>query len=199
MRFKTRGKFRWPTPELSTKTLRVVKLTTIILFTACMQVSARGYSQRVTLMRNNVSLVSVFQEIQRQTGYNFLYSYEDVDRIGNVDVFLQDVSLDEALEACMHNRPLTYAIIERTVVIKPKPFSPDIPREVPQQPPHSTVHGHVVDSLGNPLVGASVTIKGTKVGTRTDLKGEFDIKDLPQDGVLVISYTGYTNVEVRPA
>jgi TonB-linked SusC/RagA family outer membrane protein len=183
---------------LSTKTLRVAKLTAIILFTACMQVSASGYSQKVTLTRNNVSLVSVFQEIQRQTGYNFLYSYEDVDRIGNVDVFLQDVSLEEALEACMRNRPLTYAIIEKTVVIKPKPFTPDISRDAPQEAPHSTVHGHVVDSLGNPLVGASVTIKGTKVGTKTNLKGEFEIKALPEGGVLVISYTGYTNTEVKP-
>ena len=202
MRFKARGKFRCPTPELSTKTLRVVKLTAIILFTACMQVSARGYSQTVTLTRNNVSLVILFQEIQRQTGYNFLYSYEDVDRAGTVDVALQNVPLPEAIEAILRNKPLTYAIIEKTVVIKPKPvasviISPDVSPAPAPAPP--TLHGHVVDSLGNPLVGASVTIKGTKTGTKTGIKGEFEIKDLPQGTVLVISYTGYINKEIIPA
>jgi TonB-linked SusC/RagA family outer membrane protein len=187
---------------LSTKTLRVVKLTAIILFTACMQVSARGYSQTVTLTRNNVSLASVFQEIQRQTGYNFLYTYEDLDRIGNIDVSLQNVSLNDAMEACLRNKPLTYAIIERTVVIKPKPASPDLLQPAPQQaqqaPPPPTLHGRVVDSLGNPLVGASVTIKGSKNGTKTNIKGEFEIKDLQPGSVLVISYLGYTNKEIIP-
>ena len=164
-----------------------------------MQVSASGYSQTVTLTRNNVSLVSVFQEIQRQTGYNFLYSYEDIDRIGNVDVFLQNASLDEAIEIILHNKPLTYAIIEKTVVIKPKPASQDLPQQVQQAPPPPTLRGHVVDSLGNPLVGASVTIKGTKTGTKTGIKGEFEIKSLPNGAVLVISYTGYTNKEITPA
>ena len=164
-----------------------------------MQVSASGYSQTVTLTRNNVSLVSVFQEIQRQTGYNFLYSYEDIDRIGNVDVFLQNVSLDEAIEVILHNKPLTYAIIEKTVVIKPKPAATiTITPEITQAPPPPTLHGHVVDSLGNPLVGASVTIKGTKTGTKTGIKGEFEMKNLPNGAVLVISYTGYTNKEITP-
>jgi len=202
MRFKARGKFRCPSPELSTKTLRVVKLTAIILFTACMQVSARGYSQTVTLTRNNASLVILFQEIQRQTGYNFLYSYEDVDRAGTVDVALENVPLPEAVEAILHNKPLTYAIIEKTVVIKPKPvaaviISPDVsPAQAPAPP---TLHGHIVDSLGNPLVGASVTIKGTKTGTKTGIKGDFEIKDLPKGAVLVITYTGFTNKEITPA
>ncbi|HMI60330.1 MAG TPA: TonB-dependent receptor plug domain-containing protein, partial [Puia sp.] len=176
----------------------MVKLTTIILFTACMQVSARGYSQRVTLTQNNVSLVTVFQEIQRQTGYHFLFTYEDLDRLGNVDVSLQNVSLDEAVEACLRNKPLTYAIIEKTVVIKPRPAPARMPQQAPEPPPPPTLRGHVVDSLGNPLVGASVTIKGTKLGTRTNFKGEFTINALPRGAVVVISYTGFIQEEIRP-
>ncbi|HTI93130.1 MAG TPA: SusC/RagA family TonB-linked outer membrane protein [Puia sp.] len=180
----------------------MVKLTAIILFTACMQVSARGYSQTVTLTRNNASLVILFQEIQRQTGYNFLYSYEDVDRAGTVDVALQNVPLPEAMEAILRDKPLTYAIIEKTVVIKPKPaaaviISPYVSPAPAPAPP--TLRGHIVDSLGNPLVGASVTIKGTKTGTKTGIKGEFEIKDLPKGAVLLISYTGYINKEITPA
>ena len=199
MRFKTHGKFLCPSSAFATKTLRVAKLTAIILFTACLQVSARGYSQTVTLTRTNVSLASVFQEIQRQTGYNFLFTYEDLDRAGTIDVALQNVSLREAIEACLYNKPLTYVIIEKTVVIKPKPVAvaPEILQAAQPQPP-PTIHGRVADSLGNPLVGASVTIKGTKTGTKTNLKGEFEIRDLPQGAVLVISYTGYTNKEVTP-
>ncbi len=202
MRIKAHCKFRCLAPGWQTKTLRVAKLTAIIIFAACLQVSATGYSQTVTLTRTNVSLVSVFQEIQKQTGYNFLYTYEDLDRAGTVDVDLQTASLRDAIETCLHDKPLTYAIVEKTVIIKPKPVPADLLPPATQQqppPPPPTLHGRVVDSLGNPLVGASVTIKGTKNGTKTNLKGEFEIKDMPKGAVLIISYTGYTNKEITPA
>jgi TonB-dependent starch-binding outer membrane protein SusC len=201
MRIKAYCKFRGFAPGWQTKTLRVAKLTSIIIFAACLQVSAKGVAQTVTLKRTNVSLVSVFQEIQRQTGYNFLFTYEDVDRIGTVDVSLQNASLNEAIEACLHNKPLSYVIIEKTVVIKPKPAvaeSRQPAQQSAEEPPPPTLHGRVVDSLGNPLVGASVTIKGTKNGTKTNIQGEFEIKSLPQGAVLVISYTGFTSKEVTP-
>jgi TonB-dependent starch-binding outer membrane protein SusC len=198
MRFKALRKFGCFPPEFQTKTLRVVKLTAIIIFAACLHVSASGYSQTVTLTRNHVSLVSVFQEIQRQTGYNFLFTYEDLDRAGPIDIDLQNVSLRDAIETCLRDKPLTYAIVEKTVVIKPKPIVPDL-TPIPQVPPSIILHGHVVDSLGVPLIGASITIKGTKTGTKTNIKGDFEIKDLPKGAVVVISFTGYFSREISPA
>src|SRR6186713_84361 len=132
MHFKDFYKSRGFHSGLLTKTLRVVKLTAIIILVACLQVSAKGYSKTVTLSRTHVSLVTVFEEIQKQTGYNFLYTYEDLDRIGPVDVDLQKVPLTEAMDRCLHNKALTYSIVERTVVIKRKePVSaPEPPVEI---------------------------------------------------------------------
>src|ERR1700716_4557117 len=120
MLFKDFHKSRCFYSGLLTKTLRVVKLTAIIFLAACLQVGAKGYSQTVTLSRTHVSLVYVFEEIQRQTGYNFLYTYEELERVGPVDVDLQNVSLTEAMDRCLRNKALTYSIVERTVVIKRK-------------------------------------------------------------------------------
>ncbi|MRR23726.1 TonB family protein, partial [bacterium] len=53
------------------------------------------------------------------------------------------------------------------------------------------VSGVVTDEKGNPLEGAVVVIKGTTVGTTTDVKGKFALKDVPDDAVLVISYVGF--------
>ena len=51
---------------ISKQTLKIMKLVAIILFAACMQVSARGYSQ-ITLSENNAPLQKVFKKIQKQS------------------------------------------------------------------------------------------------------------------------------------
>src|SRR5690606_13367671 len=60
----------------------------------------------------------------------------------------------------------------------------------------SAIQGVVVDENGEPLQGASVTIKGTTVGTLTDSKGAFSFPDLESGTVLVVTYTGYLPQEV---
>ena len=51
--------------------------------------------------------------------------------------------------------------------------------------------GTVVDVKGEPVIGASVVVKGTSNGTVTDLDGKFTVANAPQNGNLVISYVGY--------
>ncbi|MCM1366219.1 MAG: TonB-dependent receptor [Prevotella sp.] len=59
-----------------------------------------------------------------------------------------------------------------------------------------TVHGTVVDELGEALIGASVMEKGTTSGTATDLDGNFTLNVNP-DATLVFSYVGYDPVDVQ--
>ena len=59
-----------------------------------------------------------------------------------------------------------------------------------------TVAGKVTDKAGEPLIGASVTVKNTKVGTITDINGMFSVKVQDNSAVLVVSYTGYSSQEV---
>ncbi|MBK7869905.1 MAG: carboxypeptidase-like regulatory domain-containing protein [Saprospiraceae bacterium] len=59
-----------------------------------------------------------------------------------------------------------------------------------------TINGSVIDQLGEPLIGASILVKGTTVGTATDIDGKFTL-EVPEGGtMLVISYTGYGTREV---
>ncbi len=58
------------------------------------------------------------------------------------------------------------------------------------------VSGTVVDQTGEPVIGASVVVKGTTGGTVTDIDGNFTIQNVPAKGSLVISYVGYTTQTV---
>lgn len=59
------------------------------------------------------------------------------------------------------------------------------------------VHGRVVDEKGEAIIGASVLVKGTTNGTITDFNGEFELA-VEKNSVLVVSYIGFTSLEIRP-
>lgn len=59
------------------------------------------------------------------------------------------------------------------------------------------VHGRVVDEKGEAIIGASVLVKETTNGTITDFNGEFDLA-VEKNSVLVVSYIGFTSLEIRP-
>ena len=58
------------------------------------------------------------------------------------------------------------------------------------------VSGTVVDQTGEPVIGASVVVKGTTGGTVTDIDGKFTIQNVPQNATLVFSYVGYRTQNV---
>ncbi|WP_307757806.1 SusC/RagA family TonB-linked outer membrane protein [uncultured Mediterranea sp.] len=62
---------------------------------------------------------------------------------------------------------------------------------------HLSITGKVTDKQDEPIIGASVLVKGTSNGVITDLNGVFNMKNVPSDGVLTVSYIGYKDVEVK--
>lgn len=71
------------------------------------------------------------------------------------------------------------------------------PAQSAQAQQKQTFKGTVVDSkTGEPLIGASVIVKGTKTGTATDLDGNFLLETTP-GATIKVSYVGYTPIEVK--
>ncbi|BFP42489.1 TonB-dependent receptor [Flavobacteriaceae bacterium GF1] len=58
-----------------------------------------------------------------------------------------------------------------------------------------TVSGVVSEANGQPLPGATVLVKGTSIGTQTDIDGNYVLDNVPTDGTLVFSYIGFTTQE----
>src|SRR5438128_2090600 len=83
-------------PKLA-QTYRIMKLTVFIILVACMHVSAKGYSQKITISVKNTSLVKVFETITQQTGYRFFYNLEQLQKSHLVSIQVKDASLEETL------------------------------------------------------------------------------------------------------
>lgn len=72
--------------------------------------------------------------------------------------------------------------------------NPPMSHEIAQQKKVTEVSGVVTDAMG-PVIGATVTVKGTSTGVITDLEGRFILK-LPVGSTIVVSYIGYANKEI---
>ena len=59
-----------------------------------------------------------------------------------------------------------------------------------------TVTGTVTDSNGEPLIGVNISVKGTAIGSITNIDGIFTIQQVPARAVLVFSYIGFVNQEI---
>ncbi len=181
----------------TTKTLLIMKLTAIILLSACLTTSAKVHSQRVTLSLQNASMETVFQEIKKQTGYDFLYGSKMLQVAKPVSINVKNASLEQVLEKCFKDQPLTYNLVDRTIIVKPKTTDPNInPGDINEPPPPIDVEGKVTNENGEPVEGASISIKGTNRGTTTDANGNFTLQVPDGGGVLVISYVGYQTIEI---
>jgi len=172
--------------------LRIMRLTAFIILFACAQVAARGYSQTVTLSLHNAPIQQVFKEVFRQTGVSTIYRESLFEHFAPVTLHVKDASLDVVLAICFKDQPFTYEIVKMIIVIKEKPVirSSELSSHAPNNP--TLVRGIVKTSDGSPLAGANVVIKGTKLGSTTDINGEFVLQGMPPGKyTLEVSFMGY--------
>lgn len=183
--------------RLPQKLLLVMKITTFILLIALVQVSAKGFGQKITLNEKNTPLGIVLKAIKSQSGYDFFYNSKDI-KGKNVTVKLTDASVDEAIRATIAGLPLSYKILKNNIVLtRTIPHS-----EKSEMPPvlADTVHikGIVTDSAGKPLEGATLYLvqnSSRKDTTSSSVYvlgkgGKFSVVANEGDN-LIFSYVGY--------
>lgn len=175
---------------------RIMRITTFLLFfcTFCSFAgTAHSQSSKVTIKKSNVSLLEVLNEIENQTNYLFIYS-NDVDVTRPVSLNADRKSVASVLSALFKKDDVHY-VLEGTHIVLTKRKVADDSRSIQETAQAEPVKGVVLDRNGEPIIGASVAVKGGTVGTITDLDGKFSL-DAPRNSVLIVSFIGYKTQEV---
>ena len=176
------------------KIVLVMQLPIILLLAGLSAGAATSAQNTVSFTGKDVPLEQVFAAVKKQTGYTFVYYTEVLQAAHKVTIDVKGLPIEEFLELCLKDEPLTYKVIGQTVMIAKKEVkSINIENGVPTLP---EVRGQITNENGQPLVGASVIVKGGKKGTFTDEKGAFVLKNIPPNAVLEVSFTGYQRKEV---
>jgi TonB-linked SusC/RagA family outer membrane protein len=176
------------------KILLVMKLIILLLTTAILQVSANSFAQKLTMSKKNVSLKEVFKEITKQTGYEVFYFNTKLNDAKTIDVNYKNTELVKVLNDVIAGDQFSYTIDENLIVIKVK--EPSFLDKVKSVFVDVIVRGRIVDEQGKPLPNASIRVKGRNAVTNTNQNGEFEIKDIDEDAVLLVSYVGFKTLEI---
>ena len=153
--------------------------------------SAFAQNDRISLTVNDSQLSEVFQQIEKLSGYMFIYQSEDLMGTDRITLAENDATLSSILDKCLANTGLTYTFRDNLIIIR---------NEARQQADEKRVTGTVVDTKGHPLPGVAVIIKGTTLGVSTDHEGKFAIT-LPdvEDIRLIFSFIGMRPEEIAYA
>lgn len=179
-----------------------IQLVAFLLFAACLHLSAAGFGQRITLAEKNANLASILSKIEKQSGYDVFMQTELLARSSKISVSVENLSLEKTLERVFKSQPLTYEIIGHTIVLKERPVTTGkLITEITGSTLYQTrfITGTIVDAdTKEPLIGASVAVKGTQNAMSTKLDGTFKLKVNQVEGTeLVITYIGYVRKEVK--
>lgn len=182
-------------PPRLRKILLVMKITTLILLSCLLQVSASSFGQRITLDKKNVELESVLKEIRNQSGYNFIYNADLLEKAHAVTVKVNNATVEAVLTEILKNQHLSFEIKDRTIILEKK--EPTFLDRLAERWAAIDVRGTVVDDKGLPLPGATVMVKGNGKKVSANSKGEFYLQSVEEKAVLVLSYLGYESREVK--
>ena len=165
-----------------------------LLFTFILIVPAAAQTLKehdITLRVQNEPVESVFNKISKQTNFKFLYDQETVNKAPRVSFDIKNASLKQILGEITTQAKLYFNRTDHTIAVSKQPLKKE---ETAQRT--RTIQGIVADDKGEPVIGASVQIKGEGSGTITDIDGRYSIMNVPESATLTISYIGYKTVNI---
>jgi len=176
----------WPVGR-TRKILLIMKLTIFLLVSFILEANAGAYAQKVTLSEKRSSLNQVFEEISNQTGFDFLFSTSMLNEAKTVSIQVKNAELDDVLKELFAGQPLTYIIVNKSVVVSKKE------QLVSDSSKNVTISGRILEAKDppSPLKGVTITIAGTLMGTVTDANGFFKLGEVPINSSLRITMIGY--------
>ena len=180
---------------ISLKILKIMRNALILLFLPLLQLLAENtYSQntKLSLDLKNVKIENVLEEIEKQSEFYFAYNYQLVDVSHKVDVKVVKQPISEILSSIFSNSDVAFMVLGRQILLSPKQML--VKSRLKLQP--KTISGVISDPDGVPLIGATVSIKGTTIGTISDANGNYSISNIPEDAILVFSFIGMKSQEI---
>jgi TonB-linked SusC/RagA family outer membrane protein len=171
------------------KLLIAMKFTLLLFLLTTAQVFGTAYSQATKLSVNlqNATTEDIFENIEQQSEFKFLYNNDLLDNKNHEVVNYNQQTVEVILDDVLKDSGNRYTVMDNNLIV----VSPS------NDAKQGGVSGKVTDVNGEPLMGATVVVKGTTNGAVTDVNGNYTINNVPDgDVVLIVSFIGYTQQEI---
>ncbi len=183
----------FPDRESQKKLGKIMKLIILFFFGFMMTVSANSYSQKTKMDVNlsNTTIKGLFEYIEQNSEFVFLYRSEDFNTAKKVDIELKEATVYQILDLALKGESVAYDVYERQIVIR-KAAEP----ANGQQQQKKEISGTVKDGNRVSVPGASVVVKGTTIGIITDTDGKFTLQVPVEAKKLSITFIGMKSQEI---
>lgn len=171
------------------QTLRKMKLLALFMllgFCTC-HATISAQEARIDLKMSDAALSQVFRSIEQLTEYMFIYKSEDVQAVSHISVDVKETMVRDILDQCLKNTGLSYLFKDKVIIIQRSTIEPE--------KKGVRITGKVTDEKKEPLPGVTVMIKGTKLGTVTDVDGKYALTVPEGNNTLVFSMVGMKDRE----
>lgn len=161
----------------------------LLFITALSSISLFSYAQhqQVRLTGSNVTLKTAFKQIEQQTKLFVDYNTQEVNDSRILTKLPKNSNVKEVMEQLLEGSGCSITFSNGHIIIN---------KQARTVSSTKNISGVVKDETGEPVIGANVVVKGTTNGTVTDMNGQYSL-EVPEGGVLQISYIGYNTQEVK--
>lgn len=187
------------TERLIVRFSKIGKIAFLLMCFVVQTITANPESQNVSisLMLKNTTLGVVINYLNKQTGYEFSYDEALLNRkIDNISIVENNEQIEVVLNKVLKDADVSYRISNNRIFLKDERRETANSNNSNPQQARKTIKGTIKDAMDEAIIGANVVLKGTAIGTITDIDGNFTISDVPENGVIVVSYIGYLDQEI---
>lgn len=170
------------------KMMKLTSIVGVLCVSSTFAVNANSQSLRVNIYANQKQAKEVIKQIEEQTDYLFVYNHDKVNLNNTVTIQANNETVAEVLNQMFAGTDIVYAMQGNNILLMHR-NDKDLQQD-------RILRGTIIDTDGTPIIGANVVIKGSSNGTISDFDGHFSLEAKEGD-VLVVSYIGYTDYEVR--
>ena len=152
-------------------------------------------AQIISLNITKGTITEVFKAIEDQSEYKFFYNDNQINLNKRVDVNIHEESIEQVLNNVFRGTDITYKIVKNHVVLTNKTMKDT---ELPSTNQNrKRLTGQVVGQDGEPLIGVNVVVKGTTIGSMTDMDGNYILENVPSNATVEFSYIGYLQQSIN--
>ncbi|WP_158642953.1 SusC/RagA family TonB-linked outer membrane protein [Mucilaginibacter ginsenosidivorax] len=150
--------------------------------------------KKITLTVEDKTLVEVLKVLAKKHQVQFVYNQDIIQSKEKISAAFNDQNLKDVLDQLLLRYNINYEVFKNKIILTNLQPAED---PVVAQPgvQDLKISGKVVDEKNQPLVGVSVSVKGTNSGTVTDINGNFSLTVAKASDILVFKYIGYSTLE----
>jgi TonB-linked SusC/RagA family outer membrane protein len=171
------------------RSLRILRITLLFLLVGVLQVNASTtYSQKskISLNLSEKTIAEVLDEIEEMSDFFFVLDDHSVDLNRKLDIVTEESSIEQVLDAIFKGTDVKYRVSDRKILLSSESLLQE----------GRTVTGKVTDANGDPVIGATVVVRGTTIGTITDAGGNYTLQNVSANDILVFSFVGMETSEI---